>query len=355
MRLLYIAERILSYTRNTTIKKAFISNGFEIIECQSKMTSSFLRYPILFKKFLLNKEKGIDLIFIGFFGQPLVPFIKKFSNKPIIFDAYLSSYDTMCFDRKKFRPSSIPGRFFFWLDKKSCDLSDIVLLDTNAHIDYFVNTFSVNEEKFRRLLVGADETVFHPLKNKKDNGYFNIFYYGSYKPLHGTEYIIKAAKKLEDYKNIKFEIVGNGIESKKIKEISKKLDIKNIKFIDWIPYKDLPKHMSNADVCLGGHFGNTDKAKRVISGKTYQFVAMKKPVIIGNNEANREIFENEKNCLMVNHSDENDLAEKIIKLWRDKKLAKKIAEKGYEKYQEKFSYSVIKKNIGHIVNDLSIK
>jgi glycosyltransferase involved in cell wall biosynthesis len=354
MRLLYIAERILDYSRNTIIKKAFLSQGIEIIECQSKLNYSLLRYPILFKKFFLNKNKKIDFIFIGFFGQPLIPLIRKFSNKPIIFDAYLSSYDTMCFDRKKFRPNSIPGKFFYWLDKTSCKLSDIILLDTYAHIDYFVNTFSLDKKKFRRLLIGADETIFYPRKTDKNDKEFRIFYYGSYKPLHGTEYIIKAAKKLEDFKNIKFEIVGRGIESEKIRELSMILEVKNIDFIDWIPYKELPKHIALSDVCLGGHFGNVKKAKRVIAGKTFQFIAMKKPVIIGDNNANREIFKNEKNCLMVNHSDGDEIAEKILTLSKDKELTNIIAKKGYDTYKEKCSYSVIKKNIGQIINEISM-
>ena len=103
---------------------------------------------------------------------------------------------------------------------------------------------------------------------------------------------------------------------------------------------------------LGVMPGDTDKAKRVIAGKTFQFIAMKKPVILGDNNANREIFENEKNCLMVNHSEEDEIAEKILMLSRDKELANIIAKKGYDTYKEKCSYSVIKKNIGQIINEI---
>ena len=89
----------------------------------------------------------ITAVFVGFFGQPLVPVIKKLTSKPIVFDAFLSAYDTMCFDRKKFKPDSCAGGFFYWLDKHSCEQSDRIILDTNAHIDYFLKTFGLPKGK----------------------------------------------------------------------------------------------------------------------------------------------------------------------------------------------------------------
>jgi glycosyltransferase involved in cell wall biosynthesis len=192
--------------------KGLKANGVEIIECTDPSKSYLLRYPKVLLQFILKMREDFDIIFIGFLGQPLVPIIKKLSDKPIIFDAFLSTYDTMCYDRKKLKPDSVGGRFFYWLDKRSCELADRVLLDTNAHIDYFVNTFGLEREKFQRVFVGADDSIFHPMKVDKDDTIFRVFYYGTYLPLQGIGYIIKAAKKLETYNDIKFKIVGKGME-----------------------------------------------------------------------------------------------------------------------------------------------
>jgi len=308
------------------------------------------RYVEILLKYPLKINKNYDAIFIGFLGQPLVPIIKQLNNKPIIFDAFISVYDTLCYDRKKYNPNSLMGKLSYYLDKKSCDLSDTVLLDTNTHINYFIDTFGLNNSKFKRIFVGADTNVFYPRNIKKENkDTFKVFYYGTYLPLQGIEYIIHSAKILEKYEEIKFKIVGKGLEHQKIMKLAKSLDVKNIEFIDWIPYAELPIEIAKADICLGGHFSNIDKCKRVISGKTFQFLAMKKPVIVGDNPANKELLTHKENALFVEHANPEDLAEKILELKDDEKLKEKIAENGYKVFKENCTPDVIGVELAKII------
>src|SRR6185369_9570698 len=158
MKILFVSGREPSYVRNAMILKALEKHGTEVIHCTDSSSTYLARYLIVLKKFLALRNHEFDSVFIGFLGQPLVPIIRKLTSKPIIFDAFLSTYDTMCFDRKYFRPDSFPGKFFYWLDKHSCEQADTILLDTDAHIDYFTKTFGQMKSKFHRLFVGADES-----------------------------------------------------------------------------------------------------------------------------------------------------------------------------------------------------
>ena len=356
MKILFISGREPAYMRNTVILKGLRENRVEIIECVSSSNSYLFRYPKILEKFILNRKKDFDALFVGFFGQPLVPIVKKLSDKPIIFDAFLSAYDTMCFDRKKIKQNSLGGRFFYWLDKHSCELADKILLDTNAHINYFVDTFGLERKKFQRVFVGADESIFHPMNTKKRDKKFTIFYYTTYHPLHGVEYIVKAAKELESLKDTKFKIVGNGMEYKKITSLTRKLEVKNIDFIDRMPYKEfyrkVPMDIAMADVCLGGHFSNVDKATRTIAEKTFEFISMKKPVIIGDNSANRELFENKKNALFVEHANPDALADAILELKDDVSLREKIAERGYKTFKDRCTPEIIGKEIKEIIEEM---
>lgn len=350
MKILYICGREPTYTRNSVILKGLELQNIEVIKCTSRANNYPKRYLDVLLKYLLKINKNYDVIFVGFLGQPLVPIIKLFTNKPIIFDAFISVYDTLCYDRKKYNPNSLMGKLSYQLDKKSCDLADIVLLDTNAHINYFVDTFELNNSKFKRIFVGADTDVFYPRNVKKENNNtFNVFYYGTYLPLHGIEYIIHSAKILEKYDDIKFKIVGKGPEYRKIIKLAENLNVKNVEFIDWVAYNKLPIEISKADICLGGHFSHIDKCKRVISGKTFQFLAMKKPVIVGNNSANKELLTHKKNALFVKHANPEDLAEKILELKDNEKLGEKIAENGYKIFKEKCTPEVIGKELLKII------
>ena len=164
--------------------------------------------------------------------------------------------------------------------------SNIVLLDTYSHIDYFSDTFSIGKDKFRRILVGADDTIFYPRRPASNDDFFHVLYYGEFNPLHGIEYIVKAAAILGKKNEIKFTIIGKGREHARIIHMVKSLGISNIHFIDWVPYKSLPDIIAQSDLCLGGHFGDSLKSKRVIAGKTYQMMAMQKPLILGKNDDN---------------------------------------------------------------------
>jgi hypothetical protein len=176
LKILFISERGSIYPRNSVILKGLKAYNVEIIDCSDSSGSYLSRSIKTLLKFILKRAENFDLIHIGIFGHHLVPIIKKLSNKPIIFDAFISTYDTMCFDRKKFKPNSLRGRFYYWLDKHSCELADIVLLDTDAHIDYFVNTFNLNREKFRSIFVCSDDSIFYPIDTNRENDAFKVFY-----------------------------------------------------------------------------------------------------------------------------------------------------------------------------------
>ena len=352
MKLLFLVGRELAYPRNSILAKAFESQGVELIYCTSSYHSYPARFADAFCKFLANASNDCDAIFIGFLGHPFVPIISKLMKKPILFDAFISIYDTLCFDRKVFSPHSLMGNLSFYLDKKSCNASNIVLLDTNSHIDYFSDTFSIRKDKFRRILVGADDTIFYPRKPAVNDDFFHVLYYGEFNPLHGIEYIVKAASILEKESEIKFTIIGKGREHARIIHMAENLGTSNIQFVDWVPYKSLPDIIARSDLCLGGHFGDSLKSKRVIAGKTYQMMAMQKPLILGENDANKELFSDGENALLVNHSNEEELANAILKLKNDDSLRNKIASNAYNIFKNKCSIKEIGRQIRSIFNEL---
>lgn len=351
MKILFISGREPAYVRNAMILKGLRKNGVEILDCTDSSASYLTRYVKALTKFILRRKNDFIFVFVGFFGQPLVPVIKKLTIKPIIFDAFLSAYDTMCFDRKRFKPGSLAGRFFYWLDKYSCKQAGRILLDTNAHIDYFIKTFGLPREKFHRVFVGADEALFYPRDVGRDDRRFRVFYYSSFLPLHGTEYIVRAAGRLHNEREIQFIVVGTGPEHKKGRGLAREIGVASIRFIDWLPYESLPLEIAKSDICLGGHFSGIEKAKRVIAGKTYQFIAMKKPVIVGDCPGNRELFTHKENAFLVKMADADSLADAILELKDNEALRKKIAEAGYRTFVEKCNTDAIGRRLKSIIEE----
>jgi glycosyltransferase involved in cell wall biosynthesis len=329
-RILFVCGREPQYPRNEITLRALKEN-FEVIEVTDNIRGSLtLRTLRLLPKLLLGVKKRPDFIFVGFYGHLLLPLVNLLARKPIIFDAFVSTYDTLCFDRKWFKPNSVGGRLAYWLDRYNCLLADKVLLDTKTHADYFVKTFDLPREKFSVLYLGYDDSTFYPRKvpPSEDPQQFIVFYYGSFLPLQGIEYIIRAARLLE-HETVKFEIAGRGPTYREIRRLANDLATTNVDFVGWIPYHRLPIAIARASICLGGHFSAIGKAQRVIAGKTYQFLAMAKPTIVGDNPANRELFTHRKNVYMCRMADEEDLATAIMTLKDDQRLREQIAAGGF--------------------------
>lgn len=345
MRVFFIAGREPGYVRNVMLLKALKLNGVEVIECTDSSKTYLTRLPRVLGKFWVKRTRDVDAVLVGFFGQPLVQMIRLLIGKPVVFDAFLSVYDTLCFERRQFTPSSVGGRVAFWLDRSSCEAADLVLLDTAAHIDYFAETFALPREKFRRVLVGADESVFFPRERRRGSGPFRVFYYASLLPLHGTEFIVRAAALLLEQRDVELVIVGTGREREKVRALASELATSNVKFVDWIPFAELPAEIADADICLGGHFSDFEKAKRVIAGKTYQFIAMKKAVILGDCVGNRELFVHEQNALLVQMADPRALADAILRLRDDPALVERLAEAGYQTFLEKCTTQAISREL----------
>jgi len=219
-------------------------------------------------------------------------------------------------------------------------MADIVLLDTNAHIDYFVKTFHLPIEKFRRVFVGADESQFYPLKEFQISDYprdgvlksqiLKVLFYGQFIPLHGIEHIIRAAKILEQ-EYVEFTIIGTGQEYNRIRGIANELVTKNIKWIDWVESSELVYYINEADIVLG-IFGESEKSRRVIPNKAFQTIACKKPLITGDSSAARELFKDKENALLCRMGDPWGITTSIRMLKDDEDLKIKIAVNGYDTY-----------------------
>lgn len=327
--------------RSQIISKGLRRNNVEVFETKI----SYKPRKILEK--LFRKER-FDVVIIGEYlhvFMPLAKLLKKIYLAGVLaFDPYISLYNTNVNDRLYVSESSWRGFYYFLLDKYSCEFADVCLLDTYENIKYFSSFFNINSNKFRRVFVGADNDIFYPQQVERKRDYFTVFWYGTYIPLHGAEYIVRAAKILEKYKDIQFTMVGCGQMYPQVKKLSESLEVSNIEFVKWIEYKQLPIYMVNADVCLG-IFGNSDKARRVIPNKVFQALAVKKPVITANTPAVREALSHMEDAYLCDIASPKLIAEAILTLKEDETLRRKLAESGYQLFKKRFTVKQIGKSV----------
>ena len=336
MRILFLCGREPGYIRNAMLRNA-LKRSHDIVEITSTSRSMALRNGSVALRYLFANRRAFDLIVVGFYGQPLMPWVRLWAGAPILFDAYVSTYDTLCFDRRWVRPRSPAGRLAFALDQWSCRWADGLLFDTQAHRDYFVSTFGLPPAKTAVVYVGCDEAHFAPRPASPPAQAFNVFTYASFLRLHGVEHVLYAAKQLADQKEILLTIAGAGSHLAAMQRQAQELGLQNVRFSGWVPFDQLPGRIAEADLCLGGHFSDVPKAGRVIATKTFQFLAMGKPTIAGDNPANREVMSHRENAYLCPMADPIALASAILELRDDPLLRRRLGEEGLALYRERFT------------------
>ena len=337
---IFVAGREVNYPRNELMVSAIqdISQATVIGSLKSKVYKggivSILRQSLVSFLRLTPRliKRDFDFIFIGFFGQLLLRMVAPCIEKPIVLDMFVSAFDTLVEDRKLTGDKSLLSRFLFNLDKQSGSRANLIFVDTQAQADYFHEAFGIPLSKMKRVFVGCDETLFHPLPEKTHG--CTVLYYCSYLPLHGVDVVVEAAELLQADPSIKFKIIGRGMEFDKIQKSIQVKGLTNIELAGPVSIEQLPTEIQNSLICLGGHFGASAKACRVIPGKVFQMIAMGKPVIVGENTANRELLTHQVDSWFCEMNNPRALADAISTLNQNDGLRNSIADGALETFQK---------------------
>ncbi|MGH7273755.1 MAG: glycosyltransferase [Nitrospiria bacterium] len=356
------------YPVNRTILKGLRAVGVEVEECHARLWRQprhrwssrgwflspffWVRTIGVYLKLILNyfKVGQYDLMVVGYLGHQdlfLAKLLNLINRRPVVLIAFNSLYETVVQDRGLFSARSLIGLFLRWVDRTTCLLADLVLLDTQAHIEYFVKEFDLPPSKFLRAFVGSDLTISPTLAPVRlgQEPKFEVLFVGTYIPLHGIETIIRAAKVLEAEPDIHFTLLGQGQLCEEMRGIARRLGLVNLRFIDrWVPAAELGGYMAAARVCLGV-FGRAEKAQRVIPCKVFDCLAMAKPLITADTPAVRELLAHGENALLCPAGDELSLARAILQLKKDPDLREKISKNGHAIYLKSCEPDVIGRSL----------
>lgn len=288
-RVAYLSTYNAHYTRTETLiailRRSGVAVDVHVIESRALRLLSML--PGLRRRY--------DAFILGFRGHHLLPFVRSFlKGRPLVFDLFTPLSDT-CEDRWGMRPQSPIGRFLRRIDSVLCQLSDAVLVDTQtnaAHVREAFrarNVFPVYVECNENMFCKRDATHagIASLTPQGDASKI-ILWYGTCQPLHGVDRILRWAKSLETDPSLRFRLIGP--VRARYDDFLRALAPRTVECLEHVPYEELPREIARASLCLSGPFGESAKARRVITGKTYQMLACGKPVLIADTPATKELF-----------------------------------------------------------------
>ena len=291
---------------------------------------------------LLLKIKNIDYIFI--ISPPLFTGItgvltKKFKSAKLIFDIgdlWPESAIQLGFLKNSFAVK-LAQKLECWIYKHS-DIVNVVTKSTYqelkeqhpdiknlAYVPNFVETSFV-----RRINKNEELLEKYNLRNKIVFGYA-----GNIGSAQGVKIIIDAAKQTSGYDEIKYLIIGEGIDKQDLEREIKSNELSNVLLLPPFSKDEIVKYISLFDVMIIPLVKN-DLFKITIPSKLYESMSSEIPVLLCVDGEAREIVENANCGLYVEPENSVMLAEKVLTLYNDRNLITELGKNGRSVAVENF-------------------
>jgi glycosyltransferase involved in cell wall biosynthesis len=281
----------------------------------------------------------VPLYVVGIYGQLDCVWLRLLLRRqrtPIVLAPLVTLSETLTEDRGVFRPGSLRSRGAAGLDRLSLSLAARVIMDTDAHCRYVVDSFAITPEQVSTWYLGADSSVFVPAPLPSDAVPLRVLFYGTFLPLHGARTVLQAAALLKNRADIEFVLVGNGPDCAASRAHARDAGLDHVRFVDWMPYASLGPMVANAHIALG-IFGTSAKAQRVIPNKVYQAAATGRPIITADTPAMREVFVHGETAWLCPPGDAEGLAAAIERLVGDAPLRHRLASSATALMAERFA------------------
>lgn len=215
------------------------------------------------------------------------------------------------------------------------------------------NLTDVPKEKITILPNGAELDIFQPdisgEKTRRDfclNNKFVVLYTGNLGLAQAPEVLVESARITlrQAQGDIIFLVVGSGVLLPKLEAEAKKKNLTNIIFTGVQPRNRMPEFVAAADVCIIP-YKKCETFRFTLPSKMFDYMAGEKPIII-NLKGEASYLIDKANCgLLAKEEDAQDLAEKILELYRDRGKAHHLGSSGRKFVEQHFRREVIAKRL----------
>lgn len=208
------------------------------------------------------------------------------------------------------------------------------LLTTPPAVKEKLIKFGVDSKKIKVVFCGVETKLFKPKKKFKQKTLCVVSRLISYKRV---EDVIKALFLINKKLNVNLKIIGVGQEKKRLIHLTKKLKLtKKIKFYEKLNQKELAKIIAQSHILVH---------PSLIEG--FGIILMESassgtPFIAADIPSSRFLKNQLKSGILFGKKNEKDLAKKILRLFKNKKMYEGLRENGI-KNSRKFSWRKLAK------------
>ncbi len=216
-------------------------------------------YPRLVWRYLhAPRHTAVVVGYMGHLDVLVLWPLARLRGVPIVWDMFLSLYDTVVLDRGLVRPRSLAARLLWVFERLALGAADLAVIDTETHARRIETLFRLPTRRLAVVPVGSEPGVFPPLpvRVRDPHETLRILFYGQFIPLHGIDTILAAAR-LAENRPLQWQLIGNGQEAPRIQaELAARPIPPRLVWQEWAPYEQLIDRMRDADnLALSGSTG----------------------------------------------------------------------------------------------------
>ena len=224
---------------------------------------------------------------------------------------------------------------------------------------YFTENLGVPREKIGIITNWVDTDKITPLE--KDNFFsqkynlvdkFVVLHSGRLGVAQDLMLLLKCAKELKDYPDIRFLIIGEGMRLRGLKQFARENNLNNVMFLPYQPEENLKEVFAASSVSVILY--NTKLAHSMVPSRLYAFMASARPIIAAVDEecSTARIIKKADCGFIIGVGNQTGLEENILKIYNDRNLIQSMGEKGRKYAVKHFSRSYMTKKYKYTIEQL---
>lgn len=292
------------------------------------------------------------------FNMPLVADLHE--NMPAAHVAYRANLNIVCK-----LASRVLQNYYLWRWHERCALRQCtrIIAVVPEATERLINNYRIPPDKICIVSNTEDESTFdvssidHEIVDHyKDN--WTALYIGGIGPHRGIDTAIRSAAQIGcTIPNFKLVVVGvqRDEDRKRMIKLAMEADASQyLELVNWVPSHKVNSYIAASDVCIVPH-NNFEHTNTTVPHKLFQYMIMKKPVIVSSCTPLKRIVEDTGSGLVFNANNSESLADCLVKLYEDgDEIAKKYGENGHRAALGKYSWKNDSRRLVTMYKDLAL-
>jgi glycosyltransferase involved in cell wall biosynthesis len=266
-------------------KQDEIQGGVRIHRCPTipRKTGALFRvlnyysYPGISGRYIRQLPDDFDLVFINQLSPVMmakagISYAKRHGKKSVLYclDLWPESVTAGGISR-----GSFIYKVFHKESEKIYQAADRILVTSKSFSKYFRREFGIDHVEY---LPQYAEDLFRPEECKKEpDDFIDLMFAGNLGVAQCVDTIIRTAAECKEIKNLRWHIVGDGVELENLKKLASQLKAP-VTFYGRKPLEEMPKYYAKADAMLVTMQKDPVLAM-TLPGKVQSYMAAGKPLI----------------------------------------------------------------------------